>query len=103
MMFYALKIPEDQFKKVLKGRKYIKFKTEHNNFSIGDKLTILGYSFDIDYIPTKYQGESMICFVNCVMTNTEYPFAVKEGYVLIGIEVVERIHKGIVLQREENK
>ncbi len=99
-MFYALKIPNDQFKKVWEGREYIEFRTEHNNFSIGDKLIVLSFSFDADHKPIKFQGEEILCFVHCVMTHDDYPFSVPKGYLLIGITIAERIRKGICLKKE---
>lgn len=103
MMFYALKIPNDQFEKIWEGREYIEFKTEHNNFSIGDKLCVLSYTFDFFGNPIKYQGRSLLCFVECVLTHDEYPFSVAEGYLLIGVEIAERINNGIVLKKEKMK
>ena len=98
MTKHALKINEQWFDAVAVGTKNFEVRKNDRDFKVGDTLLIeewdstvvdKGEGYESQFGPRGYTGRKAVATITFVLRAEEFPIAIKEGYAVLGIKVLE--------------
>jgi ASC-1-like (ASCH) protein len=81
-MTHKLKTINPYYHDVLSGKKTFEVRRNDREYSIGDIIVLQEYDADTG----KYSGRELSAWITYILDDERY---VREGYIIIGIEVLE--------------